>query len=147
MMICEEGWWPSGSCGGRATEGGIEEEAVYLWWLLGHVSVSEWWSIWYHQTACFGEHLRPVLHQEQISTARQNIPSSERTHVQAIPSAWLNIGPLGWVSWSCQVQSCARNPKALGSSGCTAKCFASFKLPAAYRMEICAEVHNTTHSF
>lgn len=41
MMIREEGRWHHGSCSGLATEGGIGEEAGYLWWLLGHVSVSE----------------------------------------------------------------------------------------------------------
>lgn len=148
MMIREEGQWHSGRCGGLATEGGIGEGAGYLWWLLGtRVSVWGWRSIWYHQTACFGEHPRPVLHQEQISTARQDVPSSERTQLLAIPPARLNIGHLSWVSRSCQAKLCPRMHKALGSSACTTKCFAPFKHPAADRVEIRAEVHDRTRSF
>lgn len=46
------------------------------------------------------------------------------------------------VSQSCQVQLCPKKPKARGCSDCTTKCFTSFKLPAADRMEIPAKVHN-----
>lgn len=47
------------------------------------------------------------------------------------------------LSQSCQVQLCPRQPKAPGCSGCTTKSFASFRLPAASRMEIPAEVQST----